>query len=171
MRMIRTPVLHRWVRWGCAAAFAALALGCATPPEWQKPGTPASQIAQDMGQPVVRSELPDGGERWLYSRQPMGQQVYHFDFDRDQRLSNVRQVLEPASFYQLRVDVATRDEVYRFFGAPALIEHVWSFKGDIWTYRFYENGADRQAHVFIDAQHIVRRIMFTDERRRDDDGL
>src|SRR5256885_4995659 len=32
----------------------------------------------------------------------------------------------------------------------ALIERVYSFNGDIWTYRILENGIRRQAHVHID---------------------
>ena len=170
--MTRHPVHHRWARWvsaaACAAALVAGLTACAVP-EWQKPGTPASQILQDMGQPHVRSPLPAGGERWVYSRQPMGQQVYHFDFDSGQRLQSVRQVLNPSDFYQLRPGVDTQDSVYRYFGTPALVEHVASFQGDIWTYRFRENGGDRQAHVFLDPQRVVQRIMFTDEWRSDDD--
>jgi hypothetical protein len=46
---------------------------------------------------------------------------------------------------------------------------VGNFKGDIWTYRIQQNGIDRQAHVFIDPQGVVQRIMFTDEPRLDDD--
>lgn len=166
--MMRAPVLRSAARWVSVAACALALTACAVP-EWQKPGTPASQILQDMGQPQVRNPLPDGGERWVYSRQPMGQQVYHFDFDSAQRLLAVRQVLQAPEFYQLRPGVDTDDSVYRYFGKPALVEHVASFKGDIWTYRFYENGSDRQAHVFLDPQRVVQRIMFTDERRRDDD--
>ena len=170
--MMQRPVLHQLARWVSAAAGAAalaLTLTACAVPEWQKPGTPASQILQDMGQPQVRSPLVDGGERWVYSRQPMGQQIYHFDFDSAQRLLAVRQVLNPFDFYQLRPGVDTQDSVYRYFGKPALVEGVASFKGDIWTYRFRENGGDRLAHVFLDPQRVVQRIMFTDEWRNDDD--
>jgi len=170
--MTTAPVLHALARWVLAAAGAAAlaaALTACTVAEWQKPGTPASQIQQDMGQPTLRSPLPEGGERWVYSRQPMGQQVYHFDFDGSQRLLRVRQVLTPADFYQLRPGVDTRDSVYRYFGPPALTEGVASFQGDIWTYRFRENGGDRLAHVFLDPQQVMQRIMFTDEWRGGDD--
>ena len=165
--MMRLPVLPQWVRWACTAACAAALVGCAVP-EWQKPGTPATQIAQDMGTPHVRSALPEGGQRWIYSRQPMGQEVFQFDFDSAQRLVSVRQVLQATDFYQLQVGVDTQDVVYRYFGAPALVERVGNFKGDIWTYRMRENGGDRQAHVFLDPQKVVQRVMFTDELRNDD---
>ena len=60
-----------------------------------------------------------------------------------------------------------REDVYHYFGKPALVEHVANFKGDIWTYRIRENSIDRQAHVFIDPQGIVQRVMFLDEPRND----
>ena len=150
---------------------AALALGCAVwlsacaMPERQAPGTPAAQVAQQLGAPHVRTALPEGGERWVYSRQPAGQQVFHLTFDAQQRLLQVQQVLEPAHFLRLQPQHDTQDTVYRYFGRPALVEGVASFKGDIWTYRISENNLDRLAHVFLDPQGVVQRVQFTDEPR------
>ena len=48
-------------------------------------------------------------------------------------------------------------------GPPALVERVALFDGDIWTYRFLENGWSRQAHIHLDPAGVVRRVMFTDE--------
>ena len=166
--MTARPVFTRVGRWVAGAACAVLLSACAVP-EWQKPGTPASEIAHSMGEPTLRVNLPDGGQRWVYSRQPMGQQVYHFEFDGQQQLRTVRQVLQPQHFYALRVGIDTEQQVLQYFGPPALVERVASFKGDLWTYRFYENGADRQAHVFLDPQRVVQRIQFTDEWRNDHD--
>ena len=162
------PVLSVWKCWALAAAVALSLVGCAVP-EWQKPGTPAAQIAHEMGQPHVLVPLPDGGERWVYSRQPAGQQVYHMVFDGQQRLQRVEQVLQEAHFHKLQAGVDDRHSVFNYFGKPALIERVGNFKGDIWTYRIRENSIDRQAHVFIDPQGVVQRVMFTDEPRNDPD--
>lgn len=165
------PVLARSGRWVvkvAAVAVTALLAACMVP-QWQKPGTPAQVIAQGMGQPQVRVALADGGERWVYSYQPAGQQVYHMVFDAQQRLRRVEQVLDAAHFQQLQMGVDDRDSVWRYFGKPALVEHVGNFNGDIWTYRIQDNSLDRQAHVFIDPQGVVRQLMFTDEPRPDDD--
>lgn len=152
-----------WVVAGCMALSACMV------PQWQKPGTPAAQIAQGMGAPQGKVALADGGERWVYSFQPAGQQVYHMVMDGQRRLLRVEQVLQEAYFQRLRMGVDDRQSVLDFFGRPALVEGVANFKGDIWTYRIRENGIDRQAHVFLDPQGVVRRVMFTDERRLDDD--
>jgi len=164
------PVLFLWARWAVWGTAGLWLSGCAVA-EWQKIGASRAEVLQDMGRPTLTLALPDGGERLLYSRQPAGQQVYHLDFDGQQRLARVQQVLTMAQFFTLRNDIDTRDSVHRQFGPPALVEHVASFKGDIWTYRLLENGASRQAHVHIDPTGVVRRVMFTDEVFNDSDPL
>ncbi|WP_051303683.1 protein kinase family protein [Comamonas composti] len=145
----------------CASMLAALA-GCMVP-QWQKPGTARAEIEEGMGRPTLSVPLSDGGTRLVYSGQPAGQQVYHMDFDAGNRLVRVDQVLDLAHFYTLRNGVDTKDDVYRTFGPPAKVERVYSFKGDIWTYRFLDNGNPRRAHVHIDPQGVVQKVMFTDE--------
>ena len=168
--MLLGPVLLRMWRWAATAALV-VAVGACAVPEWQKMGTPAAQIAQEMGPPVVRVPLPQGQERWVYSYQPAGQQAYHMVMDAQQRLLRVEQVLQEAHFLQLKPGVDRRQDVFNYFGKPALVEHVGNFKGDIWTYRIRENSIDRQAHVFIDPDGVVQHIMFMDELRSDDDPL
>ncbi|WP_312565753.1 hypothetical protein [Comamonas sp.] len=166
--MLRRPVLAVWGRWAAMAAAGMVLTACMVP-QWQKPGTPASAIHAGMGEPHVKVPLQGGGERWVYSRQPAGQQVYHMEFDAQQRLQKVEQVLDEAHFQRLQPGQDNRGSVFRYFGKPALVEGVGNFKGDIWTYRIQQNGIDRQAHVFIDPQGVVQRIMFTDEARNDDE--
>lgn len=151
----------RWV----VALACALTLTACTVPEWESPGTPAQQILKDMGEPHVRVSLPHGGERWVYSRQPAGQQVFHMVMDSQQRLQRVEQVLQESHFLRLRVGGDDRQSVHEYFGKPALVERVGNFEGDIWTYRILENNIDRLAHVFLDTRGMVQRVMFTDEPR------
>ena len=143
--------------------LAAALAGCAAVPEWQEPGTPRAEVERAMGRPTLAVPLEGGGERLLYSRQPAGQQVYHMDFDAGGRLVRVTQALTLEAFQSLRNGEDTRASVMRRFGPPALVEHVMSFTGDIWTYRILDNGTSRQAHVHIDPAGVVRRVMFTDE--------
>ena len=172
--MPRTFTLNTLLRWctqGRGAAALALLLmgaGCAVP-QWQKPGTPQQQVLQAWGTPHERVALPEGGERWVYSRQPMGQQVFHVHIDGQQRLQGIEQVLTPAHFQRLRTGQDTAAVVRGYFGRPAMVEGVASFVGDIWTYRIHDLTIDRMAHVFIDPHGTVQRVMFTDEPSRDDD--
>ena len=148
---------------GVPGLALALTLGACAVPEWQKPGTSRVEVERNMGRPTLVDPLPAGGERLLYSRQPAGQQVYHLDFDAQQGLVRVQQVLTPANFFALRDGVDTRDSVYRQFGPPALVEKVASFRGDLWTYRLLDHGLPRQASVHIDPAGVVRKVVLIDE--------
>lgn len=156
------PLLPR-LRILLTASLLALGLAGCMVPQWQKPGMPQAEVEKGMGKPTLVVPLPDGGQRLVYSQQPAGQQVYHMDFDAQQRLVRVEQVLDTAHFFALRNGVDTQDTVYREFGPPAKVERVYSFKGDIWTYRFLDNTFARRAHVHIDPQGVVQKVMFTDE--------
>ncbi|AIJ49640.1 membrane protein [Comamonas testosteroni TK102] len=145
------------------ASLLAVGLAGCMVPQWQKPGMPQAEVEKGMGKPTLVVALPDGGQRLVYSQQPAGQQVYHMDFDAQRKLVRVEQVLDTAHFFALRNGVDTRDDVYRMFGPPAIVEGVYSFKGDIWTYRFLDNTFGRRAHVHIDPQGVVQKVMFTDE--------
>lgn len=145
------------------ASLLALGLAGCMVPQWQKPGMPQAEVEEGMGKPTLVVPLPEGGQRLIYSQQPAGQQVYHMDFDARHKLVRVEQVLDTAHFFALRNGVDTRDDVYRMFGPPAKVERVYSFKGDIWTYRFLDNTVARRAHVHIDPQGVVQKVMFTDE--------
>lgn len=146
-----------------SASLLAVGLAGCMVPQWQKPGMPQAEVEKGMGKPTLVVPLPDGGQRLVYSQQPAGQQVYHMDFDAQQRLVRVEQVLDTAHFFALRNGVDTKDTVYREFGPPAKVERVYSFTGDIWTYRFLDNTFARRAHVHIDPQGVVQKVMFTDE--------
>ncbi|TYK71364.1 MULTISPECIES: hypothetical protein [Comamonas] len=145
------------------ASLLAVGLAGCMVPQWQKPGMPQAEVEKGMGKPTLVVALPEGGQRLVYSQQPAGQQVYHMDFDTQRKLVRVEQVLDTAHFFALRNGVDTRDDVYRMFGPPAMVEGVYSFKGDIWTYRFLDNTFGRRAHVHIDPQGVVQKVMFTDE--------
>ena len=175
--MTGLPALRFRLRWkmdGAALAAWALVAAClmmagCTVPEWQKPGTSQDEIEKSMGRPTLAQPLEGGGVRLVYSRQPAGQQVYHMDFDAQRRLVRVEQALTLENFQALRNGEDSRDSVLRQFGPPARFEKVYSFHGDIWTYRILDNGIRRQAHVHIDPAGVVRRVMFTDEMLNDED--
>lgn len=143
------------------ASLLALGLAGCMVPQWQKPGMPQAEVEKGMGKPTLVVPLPEGGQRLVYSQQPAGQQVYHMDFDARHKLVRVEQVLDTTHFFALRNGVDTRDDVYRMFGPPAKVERVYSFKGDIWTYRFLDNTVARRAHVHIDPQGVVQKVMLS----------
>jgi hypothetical protein len=156
-----------------ALATAALALvlaACGSVPESMVPGTPRAVIEQRLGAPTAIYTLLDG-TRLQYSRQPAGQQVFNLDLDTQGRLVRMDQVLDTEWLQRIEVDRWTREDVLRQFGRPALVERVARFDGVVWTYRYLEPfSLARLAHIYMDTQGTVRRIVYTDEPMRDDLG-
>ena len=154
-----------------AARLMALGLvvlaGCSLMPEHVPPGATRAEIESRLGQPTGVYALADG-TRLQYSRQPAGQQVYNLDLSPDGRLRQTEQVMDAGWLQRIEVDRWTRETALVNLGRPALVEHVASWDGDIWTYRFEETNGARQVHLHLDAAGVVRRLMFTDEPRLDD---
>lgn len=156
----------------CFALLAVVWLAaCAGMPERLEPGTTRAQVIERLGPPSAEYALADG-TRLLYSRQPLGRQVYNIDFDANGRVRSVVQVLDINWMLKhIALDRWTRDDVLRHLGRPALVERVARFDGDIWTYRFSENNNDRLAHVHIDRAGVVRQLIFLDEHIPPSDRL
>jgi hypothetical protein len=140
------------------AVAAAVLAGCAHP--WNSvnfaPGTPREQVVARAGQPYRVLPLPDGGQRYQYTLQPLGQEAFMVDFDAGGRLVRSRQVLTEAEFNRIEIGKWTRADVEREFGPPARIDGVTSWNGPVYTYRWYQQG-DMFYWVYFDPQGVARR--------------
>ncbi|MFI4926880.1 MAG: hypothetical protein ACHP7E_04225 [Burkholderiales bacterium] len=140
----------------CMAVLA----GCANP--WNTMNIPAGASRQDViaraGQPIRVLPQANGGERMQYTLQPTGRYAFMVDLDATGHVVRVRQVMTPAEFNRIVPDQWTRADVEADFGPPALVDHVTSFQGDIYTYRWYEPGQGPMFwYVYFDPQGVVRR--------------
>ena len=163
--MLRKSYIFRlscWVFSLLAAAF--LLAGCnmwGSPEKWV--GQSEQQVLSSWGQPTARVSLPEGGVRLQYSGQPWGRYAWMIDLDQAGQVTQVYQALQNKYFMQIPVDGSWgREDVLREFGPPALVDHVASWKGDIWNYRWWdikymfyyiyfdENGRVRRAEAGID---------------------
>ena len=162
----RWPARLRTV--GAALLLCAGLAGCASMFHAPQPGASSAQVQADMGAPMSVIKLPDGGERWLYSTLPMGRQVYHADFDTSGRLASFTQVLDFQHLSRTPIGF-TRRQVLDFYGPPFEITEVASFQGKVWTYRFMDDmNLRRLAHLHIDHEGRLAKLMFTDEPTSDD---
>ncbi len=150
--------------------LALLLVACSSMPETLVPGVSRAEIEQQLGSPTAVHALADG-TRLQYSRQPAGQQVFNLDLDAQGRLVRVNQVLDVEWLQRIEMDRWTREDVLRQFGKPAVVERVARFEGDVWTYRYLEPfSLARLAHIHIDTQGVVRKVVYTDEPLLDDVG-
>ncbi|KAF1048243.1 hypothetical protein [Xylophilus sp.] len=157
----------RLLRAAALAMAAVLLAACASlTPLADPPGTPREQVLARLGAPTGRYALPGGGERLQYSQAPAGTNVYNFDFGADGRLQRSEQALDPAVLLRIQIDRWTADDVRRLLGQPGRISRVYSFDGDVWSYRFLEFNNPRLIHIHIDPAGVVRRIQYTDVDRR-----
>lgn len=123
------------------AAVTLLLAACAfTSPARVAPGTPAEQVRAQLGQPTARYADAAGGERWQYSYEPSGRQVYNIDFDAAGAVVRVEQAMNESLFAQrIAPGIWTRDDVLREYGPPAWTMGAYNVQGTIWVWR-YENG-------------------------------
>lgn len=143
------------------ALCAALA-GCAYPTQF-KPGTPQQEVLSKLGPATTVKKLEGGAERWLYTTQPMGREAYQLRFGADGQLQTTTQVLTAENFGAIPLGQFSEQQLMQDFGPPMEITRVWSFTGQVWTYRFWDNGIKRFAHVHIDPQGVVQKLVFIDE--------
>ena len=144
-----------------ATAMLGMA-GCASNPDAIAAGTNRDDVLRRYGAPTADIRTP-GSERLQYSRQPFGQQVYSIDLNPDGKVVAVTQALTMAQFARVQLDVWRGADVERAFGRPAMVAQVHSYQGDVWSYRYDYFGINKQFHVFIDPQRVVRRTQSTEE--------
>ncbi|MEO7129086.1 MAG: hypothetical protein ABI040_09530 [Rhodoferax sp.] len=142
---------------GKSAALAAIGLvlaGCVAFSPVQ-PGMTRDQVVSRMGQPTAVVPLPGGDVRLQYSGQPAGQTATMVDLDASGHVLRNRQVLTAASFARIKPGWS-RTDVLREFGRAARIDHVASWHGDVWTYR-WRNDASMYYWVYFDQAGRVAR--------------
>ena len=131
--------------------------GCALNPFFDPaPGMTRERVIAGWGRPTQSVPLPGGGERLQYSLQPQGQYATMVDLDAAGRVTQARQVLTEAEFARIEIDRWTRADVEREFGPPGLVDHVASWRGDIWQYRWRQGLNNMYYWVYFDLRGIVR---------------
>ncbi|MFJ4294074.1 hypothetical protein ACIP1U_30555 [Cupriavidus sp. NPDC089707] len=127
------------------AAVATLVLGaCATlrPLETGQGrlGAPQRAVRDTFGTPTETYRLADGTTRWIYSKQPLGFEVYAADFDVNGELTRFRQMLTAREIYDARPGVWTKQDIAERFGHPREpIQFYSRMKREVWSYRLYAN--------------------------------
>jgi len=124
---------------GAAAGSALVLGGCANMTD-VPPGTPVAAVYSQFGQPTTVCDRPDGGQRVVWSQQPMGQYAWGTDVAPDGRVGPIEPVLTNASFARLREGHWTPEAVRCAFGPPAFIDAVGtpSVRQIVWNYRYRE---------------------------------
>lgn len=133
------------------SSFLVVLAGCAV-----TPGMTRDEVLSARGKPTAERDRA-GVHRLQYSTQPMGQSVLMVDMDASGKVQQAREVMNLQAFSEIDLSGSTtRDDILWAFGRPAQVDHVMSWTGDIWAYR-WRDIQDMWFWVYFDPQGVVRR--------------
>ena len=116
-------------------------------------------VETELGAPDAKVALKTGGTRFVYSLQPMSEQVWWIDFNEKGEVVSRQNVLDREHFALIRPGIDTKETVWNLFGKCAEESHFALVNQDAWMYRFLDEG-------FFHLLGAVRH-----EGRRDRSGL
>lgn len=132
------------------ALSCALLTGCASDPSNLQLGARRDQVLQQLGGPTAIYRTPTG-ERFQYSRGPMGFQVSNVDLDSSGHVYSVRQELDEGLFARTIKPGEWRVEDVLFtYGQPYQQTQVTSFNGAVWSWRYLQINNRRFLYIYID---------------------
>ena len=118
----------------------AVVLGGCAHPQLVDMGETVQEVEAYLGEPQAKTEMPNGTERWTYSSQPYGQQVWWLFFDDSGKLVEREQGLQRKYFDVPQIGKWTEADIWAFWGKcaekynfPLVNEHAW-------MYRFLDKG-------------------------------
>lgn len=106
-------------------------------------GTPLHQVESKYGKPNYSCPAQNGGQRLIWSMQPMGQYAWGTNVDAAGNTDSVQSLLTDEHFRLLASGTWTPEQVRCEFGPPAKVETVGlpSSTQIVWSYRYRQSGA------------------------------
>ena len=154
--MARLPRLTRLL--APIGLLVALLAGCAAPGP-SLVGADRAAVQAGLGTAAESFPLPGGGERWLYPRGGLEQEVQAVDFDSSGRVTQVSQVRTAANFARVRIGVDTQADVLRQFGRPRITQAYPRLGLVGWMFPYEEDGwLKSEMVIFFDAQGVVQKV-------------
>jgi hypothetical protein len=132
-------------------------------------GAPLAEVTAKLGQPNAVYPDPDGGQVLEYRGQPMGQFQHMARIGADGRLVSYEQVLTSENFAKIGIGRWNKDDVLRHFGRPAEVVRSRLEEGEIWSYRYKEQGVwNSLMNVDFNARGTVLRVFNSPDPLLDD---
>jgi len=163
---------RRFPVWMGVAALVLSACSSLQPEETGRKliGSPQAAVRDTFGQPTDTFQKPDGTQRWVYSKQPYGYDVYVADFDASGKLTGFRQTLTETEIYTARPGVWTKQDVLERWGKPKEpIQYYSLMKREAWSYRMYLPGyVPAHFSAYFDDNGVLDRTMIIQDSRGGD---
>lgn len=106
------------------------------------PGTPYTQVVARYGRPDLLCPLAGGGQRAVWTSQPMGHYAWGTDVDAEGRIGHMQALLTDQHFRSKLVIGWTSGQVRCEFGPPAIIDGTGlpGRTAVVWSYRYLQDG-------------------------------
>jgi hypothetical protein len=139
----------RRTRASSALSVAALLLAaCGTyGPGKLQPGQTEADARAELGEPTLRTPLPEGNTRLDYARGPFGKHTWRVELDAAGKVTGISQLLTDNNFETLRPGWS-KDQVLERIGPTSHTRVGWRGVGEVWSYR-YENVFCRWFQVWL----------------------
>ena len=148
-----------------ALSLSACSTFSRTPPA----GTPLADVTAKLGKPDAIYPDPAGGQVLEYRGQPMGQFQHMARIGADGRLVSYEQVLTSDNFAKVQPARWTKDDVLRNFGRPAEVSRDRVNDGEVWSYRYKQDGIwNSFMNIYFNVRGEVRRTENTADPLLDD---
>lgn len=155
----------------CAAAAAVVFLAGCAHPQLIDMGESSAVVAQELGEPIAKTPMPDGTERWTYSMQPFGQEVWWLFMDKTGRVVGREQGLQEKYFPLIKIGESTEADVWKLWGRCAQKYEFHLVNEHAWMYRFKDHGGfDMAVWPQFDTKGIVRSLDVTTDPWKDRDS-
>lgn len=122
----------------------------------------ADEVEALMGPSAERRQGPDGQTVRFYSREPYGRQIYAARIGADGRLVALEQRLTDENVARLRSGMRA-DDVRDLIGPPYRVDALSRLERDVWTYKMYSGGAEKDLYVQLSRDGVVREVMLVDD--------
>ncbi len=136
-----------------------------TPPA----GATQAEVTARLGKPNAVYPQADGSRIFEYTGQPMGQFQYMAHIGADGRLLSYEQVLTNEKFAEIQVAHWNKEDVLRHVGHPAEVMRSRLDEGEIWSYRYKDQGVwDSMMNVDFNRRGVVLRVFQSADPLRDE---
>ncbi len=139
---MKTLTFMRHGRAALSGLCVSLLAACANMAD-MPPGTPLQQVEAKYGQPNYSCPAENGGQRLIWSMQPMGQYAWGTNVDSAGNTDRIQPLLTDEHFRVLASGTWTPEQVRCEFGPPARIDSVGlpSSTQIVWSYRYRQSSS------------------------------
>jgi outer membrane protein assembly factor BamE (lipoprotein component of BamABCDE complex) len=113
-------------------------------------GTNLKEVQSRVGAPHDQRTLPSGAKAWDYVYGPVGFHTWRVNFDTNDRVTGVEQLLTHDRFSRIEPNKLNRQDLLNMFGRPAQVSTYRNIDEEVWTYRYKDSYDYKLGDIHVD---------------------